>query len=77
MATAAAADAEPDEFLYYDDGFKKKKIVDVLRESLYNVPHRSPRRPWLAPLEDPEPVDRLVAAYRGKPWHVDYGQNQD
>lgn len=63
------------EFLYYDDGFKKKKIVDVLRESLYNVPHRSPRRPWLAPLEDPEPVDRLVAAYRGKPWHVDYGQN--
>lgn len=75
LATAAAADAEPDEFLYYDDGFKKKKIVDVLRESLYNVPHRSPRRPWLAPLEDPEPVDRLVAAYRGKPWHVDYGQN--
>ncbi len=31
LATAAAADAEPDEFLYYDDGFKKKKIVDVLR----------------------------------------------
>lgn len=53
LATAAAADAEPDEFLYYDDGFKKKKIVDVLRESLYNVPHRSPRgrgwRRWKTP----------------------------
>lgn len=75
LEAAAAVDAEPDEFLYYDDGFKRKKIVDVLRESLHNVPHRSPRRPWLEPLEDPEPIDVLVAGYRGKPWHVDYGQN--
>ncbi|BBX99035.1 type VII secretion protein EccCa [Mycobacterium lacus] len=75
LAAAAAADAEPDEFLYHDDGFKKKKIVDVLRESLHNVPHRSPRRPWLEPLEDAEPVDALVAGYRGRPWHVDYGDN--
>lgn len=45
LEQAAAVDAEPDEFLYYEDGFKRKKIVDVLRESLQNVPHRSPRRP--------------------------------
>lgn len=75
LEAAAAVDAEPDEFLYYEDGFKKKKIVDVLRESLHTVPHRAPRRPWLEPLEDPEPVDVLVAGYRGKPWHVDYGRN--
>ena len=75
LEAAAAVDTEPDEFLYHDDGFKRKKIVDVLRESLHQVPHRAPRRPWLQPLEDPEPVDILVSAYRGKPWHVDYGQN--
>jgi type VII secretion protein EccCa/type VII secretion protein EccCb len=75
LEAAAAVDTEPDEFLYHDDGFKRKKIVDVLRESLHNVPHRSPRRPWLDPLEAPEPVDALVAAYRGKPWHADYGHS--
>ncbi len=75
LRAAAALDAEPDEFLYHEDGFKKKKIVDVLRESLHEVPHRSPRRPWLEPLETPEPVDVLVAGWRGKPWHVDYGGN--
>ncbi|MCV7103213.1 type VII secretion protein EccCa [Mycobacterium palustre] len=75
LEAASAADAEPDEFLYHEDGFKKKKIVDVLRESLQSVPHRAPRRPWLEPLEVPETVDALVAGYRGKPWHVDYGRN--
>ena len=75
LEAAAAVDAEPDEFLYHDDGFKKKKVVDVLRESLQHVPHRSPRRPWLEPLEDPEPVDALVAGFRGKPWQVEYGRN--
>ncbi|QUR69460.1 type VII secretion protein EccCa [Mycobacterium spongiae] len=75
LEAAAAVDAEPDEFLYHDDGFKRKKIVDVLRESLENVPNRSPRRPWLPPLEDPQPIDVLVAGYRGKPWDVDYGHN--
>ncbi|RFZ42051.1 ESX-1 secretion system protein EccCa1 [Mycobacterium marinum] len=75
LEAASAVDSEPDEFLLHDDGFKRKKIVDVLRDSLQNVPHRSPRRPWLAPLEEPEPIDALVAGYRGKPWHVDYGQS--
>ncbi|HKI41297.1 MAG TPA: type VII secretion protein EccCb, partial [Mycobacterium sp.] len=75
LEAAAAVDAQPDEFLYHEDGFKKKKIVDVLRESLHDVPHRSPRRPWLEPLETPEPVDTLVAGWRGKAWHVDYGRN--
>ncbi len=75
LEAAAAVDAEPDEFLYQDDGFKKKKVVDVLRESLQHVPHRSPRRPWLEPLEDPEPVDALVAGFRGKPWQVEYGRH--
>ena len=75
LEAAAAVDTEPDEFLYHEDGFKRKKIVDVLRESLHNVPHRSPRRPWLEPLEYPEPVDALVAGYRGKSWHAEYGQN--
>lgn len=75
LEAASAADEEPDEFLLHEDGFKKKKIVDVLRESLQKVPHRAPRRPWLEPLENPEPVDALVAGWRGKPWHVDYGHN--
>lgn len=75
LEAAAAVDSEPDEFLYHEDGFKKKKIVDVLRDSLQKVPHRSPRRPWLEPLEDPEPVDVLVAGFRGTAWHVDYGHN--
>ncbi|MEI7715909.1 MAG: type VII secretion protein EccCb, partial [Mycobacterium sp.] len=75
LETVAAADAEPAEYLYHDDGFKKKKIVDVLRDSLRAVAHQSPRRPWLAPLETPAPVDVLVAGWRGKPWHVDYGRN--
>ena len=70
-----AEDAEPDEFLYHEDGFKKKKIVDVLRESLRAVPNRSPRQPWLEPLETPAPVDDLVVGWRGKPWHFDYGSN--
>lgn len=75
LEAASAADEEPDEFLLHEDGFKRKKIVDVLRESLQQVPHRAPRRPWLEPLENPEPVDALVTGWRGKPWHVDYGRN--
>jgi type VII secretion protein EccCa/type VII secretion protein EccCb len=66
---------EPDEFLFHPDGFKKKKILDVIRESLISSPARLPHQIWLPPLEVSEPVDALVGYWRGKPWHVDYGQN--
>ena len=34
----------PDEFLYHPDGFKRKKLLDVIRESLASHParHRTP-----------------------------------
>lgn len=67
--------AEPDEFLFHPDGFRKKKLVDVIRESLVSHPARPPHRIWLPPLQVSEPVDQLVADWRGKPWHVDYGHN--
>ncbi len=66
---------EPDEFLYHADGFKKKKLLDVIRESLSAHPMRPPHRIWLPPLEFSDPVDSLVERWRGKPWWVDYGQN--
>jgi type VII secretion protein EccCa/type VII secretion protein EccCb len=66
---------EPDEFLFHTDGFKKKKILDVIRESLVSHPARLPHQIWLPPLEVSEHVDALVAYWRDKPWHVDYGQN--
>lgn len=73
----AAADQpeEPDEFLYHSDGFKKKKLLDIIRESLAAHPARPPHRIWLPPLEVSEPVDALVARWRGKPWWADYGEN--
>jgi type VII secretion protein EccCa/type VII secretion protein EccCb len=76
-AALAVADEseEPDEFLFHSDGFKKKKILDVIRESLVSHPARLPHQIWLPPLEVSEQVDALVAYWRGKPWHVDYGQN--
>ncbi|HEU0191480.1 MAG TPA: type VII secretion protein EccCa [Mycobacterium sp.] len=75
-AALAVADEpeEPDEFLYHPDGFRKKKLVDVIRESLSSHPARPPHQIWLPPLENSEPVDALVDAWRGKPWHVDYGR---
>ena len=66
---------EPDEFLFHSDGFKRKKILDVIRESLVAHPARLPHQIWLPPLEVSEQIDALVAYWRGKPWHVDYGQN--
>lgn len=75
LAAAAEAEEEPDEFLYHPDGVMKKKLVHVIRETLAQVPHRAPRDLWLPPLETPERVDALVAAYRGKPWYEDYGRN--
>lgn len=75
LQEATHVEDEPDEFLYHEDGFKKKKIVDVLRESLISAGRTSPRVVWLPPLEQSESIDSLVARYRGKPWDVDYGQN--
>ena len=66
---------EPDEFLYHSDGFKKKKLLDVIRESLASHPARPPHRIWLPPLEVSETADRLVELWRGKPWWSDYGCN--
>ena len=76
-AALAVADEteEPDEFLFHSDGFKKKKILDVIRDSLVSHPARLPHQIWLPPLEISEQVDALVGYWRGKPWHVDYGQN--
>lgn len=73
--TVADKPEPPDEFLYHPDGFRKKKLVDVIRESLIAHPARPPHQIWLPPLEVGEPVDSLVASWRGKPWHVDYGEN--
>lgn len=74
LATADQTEV-PDEFLYHADGFKKKKLLDVIRESLAAHPARPPHRIWLPPLEVSEPADALVAQWRGKPWWVDYGEN--
>lgn len=75
-ALAIADEPErPDEFLYDSDGFRKKKLVDVIRESLAAHPARPPHRIWLPPLEVSEPVDALVSRWRGQPWREDYGQN--
>jgi len=66
---------QPDEFLYHPDGFKKKKLLDVIRESLNAHGARAPHQIWLPPLEEAETVDALVERWRGKPWWVDYGEN--
>ena len=77
--SAALAEADepdaPDEFLYHSDGFKKKKLLDVIRESLVAHPARVPHQIWLPPLEVGETADALVQRWRGKPWWVDYGEN--
>ncbi|SON59762.1 ESX-5 secretion system protein EccC5 [Mycobacterium simulans] len=76
-AALATADEpeEPDEFLFHADGFRKKKLVDVIRDSLVSYPARPPHQIWLPPLEVSEPIDMLVARWRGNTWDVDYGQN--
>ncbi len=66
---------QPDEFLYHADGFKRKKLLDVIRESLASHPARPPHRIWLPPLEASETADSLVQLWRGKPWWADYGDN--
>lgn len=66
---------QPDEFLYHSDGFKRKKLLDVIRESLVTHPARPPHRIWLPPLDVSATADALVHMWRGKPWWEDYGQN--
>ncbi|ORW01712.1 type VII secretion protein EccC [Mycobacterium kyorinense] len=76
--SAALVSDEPqqaDEFLFDSDGFRKKKLVDVIRESLISHPARPPHQIWLPPLDVSEPIDAVVSRWRGKPWTVDYGQN--
>ena len=65
----------PDEFLYHPDGFKRKKLLDVIRESLLSHPVRPPHRIWLPPLEVSASADALVKMWRGRPWWDGYGQN--
>ena len=72
---AAATEDEPDEFIYHADGFKKKKLLDVIRDSLADQPVRPPHRIWLPPLDVSESADGVVERWRGKPWWVDYGEN--
>src|SRR6202034_2117376 len=43
LATAEAPE-EPDEFLFHTDGFRKKKLLDVIRESLVSHPARLPHQ---------------------------------
>ncbi len=75
-ALAVAEEPEqPDEFLYHADGFKRKKLLDVIRESLISHPARPPHQIWLPPLEVSATADELVKMWRGKPWWEDYGQN--
>ena len=66
---------QPDEFLYHSDGFKRKKLLDVIRESLLSHPARPPHQIWLPPLEVSAGADALVQMWRGRPWRDDYGQN--
>jgi len=75
LAIADEPEEAPDEFLYHADGFKRKKLLDVIRESLVSHPVRAPHRIWLPPLEIGETADALVERWRGKPWWMDYGQN--
>lgn len=71
----ANAEEEPDEFLYHADGFKKKKILDVMCDALVDTGRKPPHVQWLPPQEVSAAADELVRLYRGKPWDVDYGNN--
>ena len=75
-ALAAGEQPElPDEFLYHPDGFKKKKLLDVIRESLAAKCIGAPHQIWLPPLETSQGADALVEKWRGQPWWQDYGNN--
>jgi type VII secretion protein EccCa/type VII secretion protein EccCb len=74
LASAEEPDQE-DEYLFHSDGFRKMKLLDVIRESLASHPARPPHPIWLPPLEISDTADSLVHRWRGKPWWEDYGQN--
>ncbi|WP_241777317.1 type VII secretion protein EccCa [Mycobacterium intracellulare] len=54
---------------------KPIKLVNAYIEALQAATERPPRAIWLPVLGDPLAVDELVARRRGRPWHVDYGDN--
>jgi type VII secretion protein EccCb len=54
---------------------KAIKLVTAITESLQAAKERPPRAIWLPVLNEPTPVDELVARWRGRPWYVDYGTN--
>lgn len=75
---------EPVRYLLREDGVTaipatdkrpKVRVLDVLRQSLIEADLPVPPKIWLEPLEDPEPVDELVARWRGRPWSEAYGHN--
>ncbi|MBU3705305.1 MAG: type VII secretion protein EccCa [Mycobacterium sp.] len=75
---ALAEAGEPDtpaEYLLHPDGFKRKKVLDVIRESLASHPARPPHQIWLPPLDVSPTIDSVIHRWRGKPWWVDYGDN--
>lgn len=85
MLAAAKPKEQPARYLSRDDGETllsaddprpKKRVLDVLRQSLIESNQPLPPRPWLEPLETPEPVDELVKKWRGRPWYEDYGNNK-
>jgi S-DNA-T family DNA segregation ATPase FtsK/SpoIIIE len=51
-------------------------MTDALQDALRDGRIAAPRPIWLPVLGDPMPADELVAAWRGSPWHVDYGNNR-
>ena len=76
QALAAGGNAvQSDEYLYHADGFKRQKLIDVIRDTLVAQSPRAPHAIWLPPLEVSAPADALVAQWRGRPWWVDYGDN--
>jgi type VII secretion protein EccCa/type VII secretion protein EccCb len=62
---AAPVPAEPAE--------KPGKLLTLITNSLRAADEWPPRAIWLPVLDEPTPVDELVGRWRGRPWHVDYG----
>ncbi|MDQ2636958.1 MAG: type VII secretion protein EccCa [Actinomycetota bacterium] len=50
-------------------------ITDSLQKALQEGRIPVPRPIWLPVLGEPTPADELAGRWRGRPWHVDYGNN--